>query len=204
MPDTTKSAATTEITTDTTATTTPAAETTTVGFAITVLLGDPAHEVTITAPSMADVAKNGMYFALPQGATVTLGSLKKLISWLNNKLKAAGLEMTIPTNADGWPDPLDKIFNGILNTQVSVNRFAVAQDPTPEGGTAPPLRFDLEVTGVAMNEDASKAEPIDIFGIFSVVGGGVALTRSYENAPTTWTAVSSGTTQKELTETASV
>lgn len=185
-----------------TQTTTPPKETTVVGFAITVQLGDPPQDVTLTAPTTTDVAKTGMYFALPPGATVTLGTLKDLIGWLNQQLASVGV--TIPTDANGWPSALADIFNGILNTRVTVNRFAVAQDPKPEGATdSPPLRFDLEVTGVAMDPaDPTKIKAIPVFGLFKVVGGGIALTHSYENAPDTWTAVPSGAAPKALPDAA--
>ena len=168
----------------TTGGTTPAT-TTEVGFAITVQLGNPPQNVTITAPDLTDIATKGLYFALPPGTTITLGTLRTLITWLNGKLPSG---VQIPTDTSGWPTQLATIFNGVLDTVVTVERFAVAQDPKPTPtGDYPPLRFDLEVT-------AAPATPISIFDMFSVVGGGIGVIRSYAGAPNTWTPVVTGGT----------
>lgn len=162
---------------------TPVTTETTVDFNITIALGANNEQVTIYAKDLANIPTKGMHFALPPGTKITLGSLKSLIAWLNTQLAAAGAGITIPVNADGWPEALASIYNGVLNTVVKVDKFTLDQDPK-KGDISPPMRFQLEVSGLAMDPaDPTKPKPIPVLGLFSVVGGGIGLTRTYPGAP---------------------
>jgi hypothetical protein len=164
----------------------PVTATTSVGFNITIGLGSQGKQVTIYAQDLADIATKGLYFSLPPATIIEMGTLADLITWLNTQLTAAGVTLAIPTTAgSGWPQAIADIYNGILNTVVSVDTFSLAQDPQV-GGVYPPLRFDLEVTGIAMDTSVSPPvpKPIPILGnLFSVVGGGIGLIRTYPGAP---------------------
>ena len=160
--------------------------TTSVDFNITVALGSQGKQVTIYAQDLTDVATKGLYFSLPPDTIITLGTLADLITWLNTQLTAAGVTLTIPATAgSGWPQAIADIYNGILNTVVTVETFSLAQDPQVNG-VYPPLRFDLEVSGIAMDTTVNPPvpKPIPILGnLFSVVGGGIGLNRTYPGAP---------------------
>jgi hypothetical protein len=161
------------------------APTTSVDFSLTLALGNPPQSVTIYAADLDSVATKGLHFALPPGTVVTLGTLNTLITWLNAQLAAAGISVTIPTTAGtDWPTVIQNVFNGILNTEVTVTLFILDQDPKDADGNYPPLRFSLDVTGTALDAQG-KPTPISIIdGLFAVSGGGIGLTRTYPGAPT--------------------
>jgi hypothetical protein len=172
------------------------ASSTAVDFNITLELGNPPQAVTIFAKDLADVATKGLHFALPPDTTITLGSLKNLIDWLNAQLETAGAGANLIPNAAGssWPDYIATIFNGILTAVVTVTRFTLDQDAKLADGTYPPVRFTLDVTGTAVNS-AGVPTPIPIINnLFSVVGGGIGVTRTYVGAPTTLQLSGGGTT----------
>jgi len=169
--------------------------TTTVDFSLTLALGDPPQSVTIYAADLDSVATKGLHFELPPGTVVTLGTLTTLITWLNAQLQKAGISVTIPTSAGtGWPTVIQNVFNGILNTQVTVTLFILDQDPKDADGNYPPLRFSLDVTGTAI-DGQGQPKPISIIdGLFAVSGGGIGLTRTYPGAP----ALPAGQTPQQL------
>jgi hypothetical protein len=171
------------------------ATTTSVDFNITLELGNPPQQVTIFAKDLADVATKGLHFALPPGTVITLGSLKDLIAWLNTQLTNAGVTgVTIPDAAGpDWPTSIADIFNGVLNAVVTVTRFTLDQD-AKVAGAFPPLRFTLDVTGLAVNGSGAPTPIPIISNLFSVVGGGIGLTRTYVGAPTTLQLSGGGTT----------
>lgn len=145
-----------------------------IGFNITVGLGSDNKEVTITADDISQIPTKGIAFQLPPDTTVELGSLSEFIVWLNGKLTSAGIDVSIPTAAGAdWPDFMKNIFNGVLNATVTVQSLLIKQSPKDSGGNYPPLIVQLSVT-------ATANPPISIIsGLFSVVGGGISLNRTY-------------------------
>jgi hypothetical protein len=83
------------------------------------------------------------------------------------------------------PGPLKDILDGLLNVATSVSTFNFDQDPKV-GNAYPPPTFSLAVTGTAMDpKDPTKPKPISFAGVFSIVGGGVGVTRTTDAAPAT-------------------
>jgi hypothetical protein len=141
-------------------------------FSMTVGLGsgDSAKEVVIHAKDFDKVKANGLHFSLPDATTVTLGTLKEFIDWLNTTLKT-----TIPAQANtDWPDYIKGVFNSIVGITVTLDQLSVDQDKQDASGEYPPLKYNLTVTArPATAFSFSKDLPI------SVVGGGVGVTRTY-------------------------
>ena len=151
--------------------------TTTTDFNITIRLGDNADsDVTLYAADLGKVAENGLYFALPEGAQITVGTLKGLIDWLN---KQPGMPQIPNTAGEGWPDAIKSIFDGVLNVSTAVTKFVFYQGPKDDTTEVyPPAAFTLGVTGTAMDPDhLDKPKPIPFGGLFSVVGGGIGVSR---------------------------
>jgi hypothetical protein len=154
---------------------------TTTDFNITLQLGDDVENVvTLYASDLSNVAKEGMTFELPEGKTVSLGTLKKLLEWFNKAIPSAN----IPTEADkSWPEALKAILNGVLNVETKVTRFRFRQPPQDATGKYPDPEFKLALTGTAMDPDNLEvAKPIPFGGIFSVVGGGIGIERTNTSA----------------------
>ena len=149
---------------------------------MTVQLGsDEKSQVTLFAEDLTNIDTKGLHFKLPDGTPpVDIGSLTTLIDFVNDKL---GIE--IPDKADtSWPETIQTIFNGVLNVEVSVTKFNFDQAPKGTDGKYPDPEFSLAVTGTAMDPaDKTKTKPISVAGFFSIVGGGIGITRT--NNPAT-------------------
>ena len=146
------------------------------GFNITLGLGKNNDQVTIGTSDISKIGTEDLIFQLPPDTKVTIGSLTDFITWLNGQLKTSigATAPQFPTAAGAdWPDFLTKIFNGILNTEVSVTRLILEQDKKDATGAYPPLVVHLSVVAIA-------ATPIQILdGLFSIVGGGLIFDRTY-------------------------
>lgn len=136
--------------------------------------GTNQKQVTIQAPNLDGVAENGLHFSLPDGTTVTLGTLSDFITWLNSTFSTL-----IPVAADpGWPDFIKTVYNDLVTITVTLDQFSIDQDKKDAAGNYPPLKYNLTVT-------ATPASPLSVSGIpLSVVGGGVGVTRTYTIAAT--------------------
>ncbi|MGY3090538.1 hypothetical protein ACVWYF_003593 [Hymenobacter sp. UYAg731] len=176
MADSTKTVA---KTTTSTLAVTKLVPTTTTDFNITLQLGDNVENVvTLYASDLAKVAERGITFELPAGTSITLGTLKSLLAWFNNKIDPNS--DTIPTEAsESWPDAIKEIFNGVLNVETAVTQFRFRQDPKDAAGVYPAPEFKLALTGTAMDPKNPKVrKPIRFGEIFSVVGGGIGIERT--------------------------
>ncbi|GFN32234.1 hypothetical protein [Paenibacillus xylaniclasticus] len=152
------------------------------GFNITLGLGQDNKAVNITAEDISDIKTKGIHFELPADTTVELGSLSDLIGWLNQQLKSIGVDVSLPSAASpDWPTVIKNIFDGILNTKVTVTKLCLDQDPQDAEGNYPPIRLILAVTGQAVDpKNPDTPKPIQIIdGLFSVIGGGISLDRNY-------------------------
>jgi hypothetical protein len=150
--------------------------TTTTDFNITIQLGKDKKNVTLQAPDLDKAGTDGLHFALPPDTAITLGTLAEFIDWFNaQKL----VNVTIPDAADSsWPDVIKTIFNGVLNAEVTITQFTFDQDPK-SGTTSPDPTFSLAVTATAQDSSTPpKPKPVSVAGFFSIVGGGIGITRT--------------------------
>ncbi len=74
-------------------------------------------QVPISTDDVADAAKNGIEFRLPQA--VDLGTLDDFVAWFNNQFGVA-----IPS-ANDLPPPLDKIIGLLTSLNVRVDQFHI-------------------------------------------------------------------------------
>jgi hypothetical protein len=149
---------------------------TTTDFNITISLNGDKN-VTLYAGDLDKIKASGLHFELPPSTTVDVGSLKDFIDWLNGKLGANG---NIPDASDkDWAAPIKNIFDGVLNAKMSVTKFDFDQggmDTTTK--KYPDPTFSLAVTGTFMDADGKTQKPIQFGDVFSVVGGGIGVTKT--------------------------
>jgi hypothetical protein len=147
---------------------------TTTDINITISLSDDKN-VTLYASDLDKIATNGLHFELPPNTSVDVGSLKDFIDWINKKL---GTDGNIPdTPGADWASPLSTIFTSVLGAQMSVTKFDFTQAGKDDKGKYPDPTFSLAVTGLFMDKDGKTPKPVSFGNVFSVVGGGIGVTR---------------------------
>jgi hypothetical protein len=148
-------------------------------FSVTLLLGKNQQEVTLTAEDFTNF-KKGVHFALPADVQVDLGTMSEFLEWFNEQLKSASIDFNIPTQAgEEWPQVLRDLFNGILNTDIQVQKFSIDMDPS-EAGQSADLEFNLAVTGTPVDEVTKEPKPMKLGPLFSIKTGGVGIRRVKE------------------------
>lgn len=156
---------------------------TTNSFSITVGVGSANQEVTLYASDFNTLATKGLRFSLPPNSTIALGTLQEFITWINARLGEAGAtSVQLPTQVStDWPSAIQTTFNGILNAQVTINRFSIEQAPktgTGNNATYPPMEFTLDVSAKANGPNGAAIPVIPNFLSLVAAGFGVKKTNA--------------------------